>query len=160
MIYIKPHHLLDILKLFGGGYRKFTRDKTYKHSFYDVGNTVLENPAEVVEFTIELDDVCKKCIYAHNGECLDRIPGNTGLFNSKGLWNKEVDRRIMKELKIVEGDQMKVIEFAKLASNLLTPTLIKKIWKERPFDETSRRIKLLTKGLKIYLSDSSLLDKS
>ena len=40
-ITIKPHHFLDIIKLYGNGLEKFVPDKNYGHDFYKVGNIIL-----------------------------------------------------------------------------------------------------------------------
>ena len=37
-IVIKPHHLLDIFKLYGKGIENFVPDKNYNHNFYFIGN--------------------------------------------------------------------------------------------------------------------------
>ena len=34
VIVIKPHHLLDIFKLYGKGIENFIPDKNYNHNFY------------------------------------------------------------------------------------------------------------------------------
>ena len=37
---IKPHHFLDILKLYGNGLESFTEDQRYGHDFWKIGNLI------------------------------------------------------------------------------------------------------------------------
>ena len=43
MIVIKPHHLIDIMKLYGAGVEHFVPDELYQHDFYKVANHIIEN---------------------------------------------------------------------------------------------------------------------
>lgn len=40
-IIIKPHHLLDILKLYGKGIEKFVPDINHEHDFYKIANMIV-----------------------------------------------------------------------------------------------------------------------
>lgn len=39
----KPHHLIDIIKLYGAGVEHFVPDELYQHDFYKVANLMIEN---------------------------------------------------------------------------------------------------------------------
>lgn len=153
MITAKPHHLLDIFKLYGAGVKKFTPDPFYGHDFYRIGNLVLDDPNLRVKFTIGVDDICKPCKYLKSKECSDFVSGNPEEYSSKEFWNKTIDKRIMNELSIEDGIEMTVGEYCKLALERLNEENISEIWKERPQKETDKRTKLLLKGLRKYYRD-------
>jgi len=147
MIVIKPHHLLDIFKLYGAGLEKFIPDPLYGHDFYKIGNLILKNPKTRVKFTSGSDDICKPCKFNKNGNCIDVVWGNPIKYLSKNLWNKTIDQRLMETLSITEGAEMTAIDYCNLALKKIDEDSIKKIWKERPGIETRNRSKLLLLGL-------------
>ena len=55
VIVIKPHHLLDIFKLYGKGIENFIPDKNYTHNFYLIGNAVIRNEVNKIRFTYSYD---------------------------------------------------------------------------------------------------------
>ena len=148
---LKPHHLLDIIKLSGFGLSLFTPDVERGHGFHKLGNTVLKNPRTVVSLVVGVDDICKPCRRRINDKCGDRIEGFP--YETKEEWNRLIDKRILVELGLTEGDEMTVIEFCQLARRRLTGETIAKVWKERPPGETKRRIECLLSGLEKYLRE-------
>ena len=56
-ITIKPHHFMDIIKLYGAGIENFVPDKKLDHDFYRIGNLVLECLTQPLLLTIEGDDI-------------------------------------------------------------------------------------------------------
>ena len=44
-ILIKPHHFIDIIKLYGSGIDRFVPDEKMGHDFYKVANEIIENPS-------------------------------------------------------------------------------------------------------------------
>ena len=42
-IIIKPHHFMDILKLYGSGINIFVSDEKMGHDFYKVANRILKD---------------------------------------------------------------------------------------------------------------------
>ncbi len=40
---IKPHHFMDIIKLYGGGIQVFVPDTDYGHDFYRAANEIIGN---------------------------------------------------------------------------------------------------------------------
>lgn len=152
---IKPHHLLDIVKLYGAGIVKFVPNPKYNHDFYRIANIVMKKPKLIVTFTKGVDDICTPCIFNKDGFCTDTTKGNPHKYSSKDWWNKTIDGRIMDTLNIKEGDKMTVLKYFELAQTDLTPKKISAIWKERPKEETKRRKELLKLGLAKYITKSS-----
>jgi hypothetical protein len=155
IIVTKPHHLLDIIKLYGAGREHFVPDPAFGHDFYRVGNDVLAYPEATLKFVVGGDDICEPCRYYEDGKCTDVVGNNSGRFRSKEIWNKTIDERLMKILGIKEGDTMTVIEYCKLALDKLSTENIATVWHERPTDETARRAELLIEGLNKYIQTKS-----
>lgn len=44
-ILIKPHHFIDIIKLYGSGIDRFVPDEKMGHDFYKVANEIIDNPS-------------------------------------------------------------------------------------------------------------------
>lgn len=92
-ILIKPHHFMDIIKLYGTGIHNFVPDEKMGHDFYKVANTIIHNPDVTLRLTIYGDDICKPCKKYHD-ICIDalhHIPGCT----SKDIYNQTLDTRII-----------------------------------------------------------------
>ena len=60
-ILIKPHHFIDIIKLYGSGIDRFVPDEKMGHDFYKVANEIIDNPSVGLKLTIGGDDICKPC---------------------------------------------------------------------------------------------------
>lgn len=99
VIVIKPHHLLDIFKLYGKGIENFIPDKNYNHNFYLIGNAVIRNEVNKIRFTYSYDDICKPCYYLKNSVCSDYFSAN-GVDISKNKFNEKLDIRLMKLLNL------------------------------------------------------------
>lgn len=93
MLKLRPHHFMDVIKLYGRGIDVFP-DAAYHHDFYKVANTLIGHREALVTITLGADDICTPCRFLGNeGACRDglgHIPG----FASKQAWNDEIDRRI------------------------------------------------------------------
>lgn len=152
----KPHHILDILKLYGAGIKEFVPDPAYGHDFYRIGNLVLGQPDAMLRFTAESDDICAPCKYCISGRCSGEVPTNPEEFSSKEYWNRTIDGRLMKLLGIEVGDCMTALDYARLAYATLTPESIATVWSERPVDETQRRTELLFAGVEEYIQANRL----
>lgn len=152
VISVKPHHLLDIIKLYGAGLDRFVPDPNHHHDFFRIGNITLKHPETIVKFTLGSDAVCTPCKFNQNDCCLDKVVGNPPPYQSKGVWNKTIDKRLMKILSIKENEEMTMRDYCQLAFEKLNPSNMKKIWKERPTQETANRTKFLFAGLQKYLS--------
>ena len=147
---LKPHHFLDILKLYGTGLDNFIPDKKYCHDFYKIGNIILKNPLAIIQLTTGVDDICKPCYFLKNNKCIDKMQ-NDFIYLSKQEWNEVIDERILKKLDLKEWHEASAVNLCKYAQKKLTRNDIADIWKERPHDETIKRIKYLLIGLDKYI---------
>lgn len=82
MITIKPHHFIDIIKLFGAGIENFVPDEAFGHYFYKIANEIIRDMGAVLQLTIYGDDICKPCNRYNGNEC-------TELFFLSGKKNQE-----------------------------------------------------------------------
>lgn len=148
-ITVKPHHFMDIIKLYGSGIRVFVPDQKMNHDFYRIANAVVENPRTQLHLTIEADDICVPCVKCQMHECidtLDQIPG----FQTKNEYNRTLDSRLIKELSL---DIHKAYEAQELCNIMWKHhDVIYKVWKEENDAITERRHDLFVKGAKEYLS--------
>ena len=92
-ILIKPHHFIDIIKLYGSGIDRFVPDEKMGHDFYKVANTIIHNPDVTLRLTIYGDDICKPC-KKYNNICTDALHHILG-FTSKDIYNQTLDTRII-----------------------------------------------------------------
>jgi hypothetical protein len=149
-ITIKPHHYLDILKLYGGGIENFVPDEVYKHDFYHVGNIILCNPHIILNLRIGADTICKTCIFSKNGVCTDYVQMIDDKKVKKEEWNKTIDQRILKNIGLKEGVEITALALCFLYLDKLKPSIIREIWAERPTTETEQRIVYTIGGLTKY----------
>ena len=70
-IIIKPHHIIDIIKLYGAGIERFIPDEPMGHDFYKVANELIDHPTINVKLTV-YDDICRPC-KKYNGRCVDAL---------------------------------------------------------------------------------------
>lgn len=70
-IIIKPHHFIDIIKLYGAGIERFISDEFMGHDFYKVANELIDHPTINVKLTV-YDGICRPC-KKYNGRCVDAL---------------------------------------------------------------------------------------
>lgn len=149
MTSIKPHHFLDIIKLYGKGIEKFVPDKKFNHNFYLVANDIIANHQTEITITSGEDDICTPCIYlGEDNKCTDRIYHIEGI-NSKNEWNEIIDHRIMAHIKINEGSTYSSEEFCRIL--FLQKELIFNVWNEESKSDKDARYKAFCKGAEKYL---------
>lgn len=150
-VVIKPHHFLDIIKLYGAGITDFVPDQAYQHDFYRIANLLLADPDQPLRLTIHGDDICIPCkYYSRQGEgiCTDHIAHIPGM-DSKDEWNKVLDQRI---LLLVLPDQGRSCTAARLCRLLYdNREFIYEIWKEDDREKTTERYRLFQAGAEKYL---------
>lgn len=150
MIRIKPHHFLDIIKLYGKGIEKFVPDKKYNHNFYGVANEIVAAHQTEVTITSGEDDICSTCIYlGEDKKCTDRIFHIAGI-DSKNEWNEILDHRIMQYVQISEGSRYSAHALCKIL--FLKKEIIYIVWDEESKPDTESRYEAFCKGAKKYLS--------
>lgn len=56
-ILIKPHHFMDIIKLYGTGIHNFVPDEKMGHDFYKVANMIIHNPDVPLRLLLYIQNV-------------------------------------------------------------------------------------------------------
>ena len=129
-ILIKPHHFLDIIKLYGSGLDSFVPAPDFGHDFYRIGNIILENPKISMKLTAKGDDICAPC-NCFNGEVCIGDSANNPEYPKKEDWNNLIDNRLFKKLDLKEGSEITALEFVKLAKEKINKEDILEVWKEK-----------------------------
>jgi hypothetical protein len=149
LIRIKPHHFLDIIKLYGRGIKKFVPDPDYHHHFYSVANEIIGNPGVQIELTIDADDICTPCKYlGEDGICVDSIHHIKGI-DSKDAWNKIIDQRIIGFTGSLEKPTYSALEYCEMLYSI--KERIFDIWKEETDSAQSDRFNAFCAGAEKYL---------
>lgn len=150
-ITIKPHHFMDILKLYGGGIEVFVPDEKMRHDFYKVGNMILGNHQALLTLTVGSDDICMPCNQCKASRCVDGLE-HVPNFTSKERYNHELDTRIMDQLKL---DCDRQYQAKTLCSIMLAHhEFIYSVWLEEDDGVTHKRHDLFVAGAEKYLSAS------
>ena len=102
MIIIKPHHFMDIIKLYGSGIDVFVPDEKMQHDFYKIANEIIKNPQVKLSLTIDADDICQPCVQCINGICDDELPKTLGNIK-KDDYNKRLDQRLIDYLHLLQA---------------------------------------------------------
>ena len=145
---IKPHHFLDIIKLYGAGIDIFVPDQQMNHAFYKVANQIIAHPGAELCLTKEADDICQPCIKLEKGVCVDPLTKYPGFFQ-KDTYNKTLDQRM---LEVFALDEMKTYS-AKVLCAILYQNAEKifSVWQEEEADAVQKRYDLFCIGAKRYL---------
>ncbi len=150
MIKIKPHHFIDIIKLYGSGVNEFIPDQTYQHDFYSVANKIINNHQVELILTDGEDDICKPCKFISEAGCCTDSISHINHITSKDFYNKTLDNRLMRLMNL---------SFAKIyiASELCAimykyKDAILSVWKEESHPVTQRRYELFCAGSLRYLN--------
>jgi len=161
---LKPHHFLDIIKLYGAGTDFFVPEeeyvrqirgvrgkrREYHHDFNIAGNIVLENPLAVITLTVGVDDVCSPCKFLVDGKCTDKLSSQF-TYPSKEEWNQIVDKRMLDVWDLKEGDEITAIALCQLSRDKFTPEVVLDAWRENTKEEALERAEYLIDGLKKYV---------
>lgn len=149
MIIIKPHHFMDIIKLYGKGIEKFVPDEDFGHDFYKVANSIIEQRGTGIMITFGCDDICEPCRYMKNGLCSDCLH-NIENFNSKDEYNKILDKRIMHFINKNEKCVFAARDFCRLLYD--NKEIIYRVWREENKEDTDNRYKYFCAGAEKYLN--------
>lgn len=146
IILIKPHHFMDVIKLYGSGIDNFVPDLKMKHDFYRVANLIIKNPNIKLRLTVEGDDICYPCVrYCHT--CRDKIK-NIPHITSKNIYNQLLDQRIIKLFQL-NNDTYTALELCQIY--YIHHDLIFQVWKEETNQITQKRHDLFVKGAEKYI---------
>lgn len=147
-IVIKPHHFLDIIKLYGSGIDFFVPDEKMGHDFFRIGNIILNNKNIMMKLTIDADDICTPCKYCKSSVCDDSLSGIGG-YTKKDAYNKTLDKRIIEYFNLDLNKPYTPKELCEIYLSDLD--FIYKVWQEEDDEKTTRRYELFSNGAKKYV---------
>lgn len=149
IIMIKPHHFIDIIKLYGKGIEVFVPDVKMGHDFYRIANLIIQNPEIKLQLTINGDDICLPCLKYHHS-CTDSINHIQGM-TSKNAYNMMLDQRIIQLFSLTKTDYS-----AKELCQIIYQNheYIFEVWKEEDNKISHIRHDLFLKGAQKYLKHS------
>lgn len=150
MMIIKPHHFMDIIKLYGAGIEHFVPDKAFDHDFYKVANEIIGNKDIILQLTLYGDDICQPCNRFDGKECTDSLDCIKG-YQDKETYNKELDTRILNILELNTEEKYTVKQL--LQKMQKEERLIFLVWQAEAKELTIRRNDLFQKGCKKLLSE-------
>lgn len=144
-IIIKPHHFIDIIKLYGSGIDYFVPDDKMGHDFYKIANDIINHPDVKIILTIEADDICQPCYQFHK-RCIDKITSISGII-SKDIYNQLLDTRIISVYSLDQNyDALSLCQILYKHHEY-----IDQIWQEEDQNLTKRRHDFFVAGAKKYL---------
>lgn len=149
-ILIKPHHFLDIIKLYGSGLEIFVPDEKMGHDFYKIGNMILQNKNIIINITADKDDICTPCKYCSDGICVDGLDVIDG-YDRKDTYNKALDTRIINYFHLDMHKDYTAEELCKIY--LSEPDFIFDVWLEENDKITKKRYSLFVSGAKKYVKN-------
>ena len=147
-ILIKPHHFIDIFKLYGSGIDRFVPDEKMGHDFYKVANEIIDNPSIDLKLTIGGDDICKPCKKYHE-QCIDPLTHIQG-YTSKDVYNKTLDKRIIK-LYNLNDEYYTAKQLCSIIQN--NKEYIFEVWDEEDNEVTQKRYELFLQGAHKFLDN-------
>jgi hypothetical protein len=153
-IKIKPHHLLDILKLHGKGRDFFVPDEAYGHDFYRVANSIVNCDVEKIIFIIGCDDICEPCRFNKNGKCSDKV-GKTD--ESKEEHNFIIDQKLFDILGIEKDKEFKFDDLLELLKEEINYTVYKRAWSNANDEEVDFRYKYGMIGLGKVIAKNTIM---
>ena len=92
-IIIKPHHFIEIIKLYGADIERFIPDEPMGHDFYKVANELIDHPTINVKLTV-YDDICRPC-KKYNGRCVDALT-SISWYTGKDAYNRTLDEKLIR----------------------------------------------------------------
>ena len=143
---IKPHHFIDIIKLYGSGLEVFVPDEKMNHDFYRVANELIRCPQTLLTLTIEADDICQPCYQCINGVCQDMII-NTNI--KKDDYNKFLDQKIIEQLDLRCDCSYQADELCEIIYQ--HKEIIFDVWQQEEPAKRQQRFDLFVKGAMKYL---------
>lgn len=144
MIRIKPHHFIDIIKLYGSGIENFIPDEIYNHDFYKIANTIISDINSKLYITIGADDICIPCKHLSElGMCNDSLKSLEQI-ESKYEWNTILDKRIIEFMNL----STEKIHSVKELCNIVYENKLKiyDVWKEESKEIKDKRYNLFCAG--------------
>lgn len=146
-INIRPHHLLDVYKLYGRGIFPLSPNTDYGHDVYLIGNLLINHKVDSVVLVNKADDICKPCKYYENGICADDIHKEG--FNGKHEYNFFIDQKLLQYLKLDDGAEYNLDTLLSLFIKRASLEMFCKVWCFND-DNESRFTDTIT-GIKKYI---------
>ena len=116
MVRIRPHHILDILVLYGRDL-PFKGNLSYTHDQPRVAKQLLSDIDQEVELVLGPDDICRPCNHLQpDGLCDDIIPQADPPL-SKQLYSDDLDRRLFSYFDIAPSAIKTVREVYEIANS-------------------------------------------
>lgn len=145
-ILIKPHHFIDIIKLYGSGIEMFVPDEKMGHDFYKIANEIISHPTVILKLTIYGDDICKPCKKYQN-KCTDDLTHIAG-YTRKNDYNMTLDKRII-DLYSLEDKPYTALQLCSIIFG--NKEQIFKVWIEEENSVTNKRYEFFVKGANKFL---------
>ena len=146
-IIIKPHHFMDILKLYGSGINIFVSDEKMGHDSYKVANRILKDRNVQLRLTTAADDICQPCIMCQNQICIDRV--NIADYHSKDDYNRTLDKRLLELMNLNTQSTYSALELCRLM--LKYHHFIFDVWNEEGQTLNQKRHDLFVLGAQKYI---------
>ncbi|MHB9031249.1 MAG: hypothetical protein ACYC9O_20975 [Candidatus Latescibacterota bacterium] len=150
MIAIKPHHLVDIVTMFGDGCTEF-RPHPYEHAVHSAAKEILANRDIGLRIELGADDICLPCRHNIQGLCDDTIDTSFRPLapKSKRDWNLVIDQRWCQRIGIEQDDRFTAREMCLRIRDRAGD--ITDIYREIPPERTAERQAKLQKGITQFL---------
>jgi len=149
-IAIKPHHLLDVFKLYGKGIYPFVPNFDYQHDFYLIGNLLLEKKTDMIILTSNSDDICKPCKYNNSGLCKDKLLIDS--FTNKDEYNRFIDKNLLFQFELEENRIYIFNELLLLIKEKISLERISNIWCYNSKEDNELRFNNILNGIKKILT--------
>jgi len=150
IIYMKPHHFVDIITSFGAGEITF-QPHPFGHAVHLVTQRLLQQRDILLQIEWGADDICAPCKHNIDGLCDDTIDTSfrPAAPDSKREWNLIIDRRWCDRLHLQQGNKLTAREFCeRLRENTSDIT---DIYREIPAERTAERARKLQAGIEKFL---------
>ncbi|MFT4105763.1 MAG: hypothetical protein QM657_08380 [Lacrimispora sp.] len=146
-IIIKPHHFMDIIKLYGSGIEVFVPDENMGHDFYKAANEIIKNHQIQLQLTIDGDDICRPCRMYQNKRCIDKVykPG----YEYKNDYNQTLDKRLIENLNLCTERDYSADELCQIM--LAHHDCIFQVWQEEEDIITQKRHDLFVLGAQKFI---------
>ncbi len=150
VMFIKPHHFIDIITHYGAGTLTFD-PHPYGHAVHITAAKIMENTDMLLVIELGADDICAPCIHNIDGLCDDTVdtsyrPQAPSL---KREWNLLIDRRWCERLKLSQGESLAAYEFCERIRDKAGD--ITDIYREIPAHRTAERARKLHEGIGKFL---------
>ena len=142
MINLRIHHFFDIVRDYGNGIKPAPHP--FGHSYHKIAEAIFNNKVDKIRLVIQNDDVCLNCDKLIQDRCIDIIEHRAD-YDSKQMFNDDLDSRIMNVMGYRVGQVTNFIEILKRSGNYLDS--IYEIYKGNDIAHTKLRKQNVSKGI-------------